>query len=155
MNPLEPNSEPYAYIFVALWSSFVVAEQMCVAFLLIVKSRMNVAAIVTYILCISVSLASGTVRSYKGLQPWLQDNAKGTHTRYASFLLHNFVFLSRNINCTTTRNIACRDPSEYLIERMGQTPDVRDIILQAEILQIQSINCPSLCFRKISMLLHH
>lgn len=93
---------------------------MCILFLLFIKSRMNVGVVVSYLLCISVILASGTLRSYKGLQPWLQENTKGTHTRYASTLLHSYVFLSRPMNCTIGKNIDCPAPADYLLERLGR-----------------------------------
>jgi len=47
---------------VALWSSFVLAEQLTIAFLLVVKVPFNAAIAVTYVLVISIALASGTVR---------------------------------------------------------------------------------------------
>jgi len=52
----------FAYLFVALWSSFVLAEQLSIAFLLVVKVPFNAAIAVTYVLVISLALASGTVR---------------------------------------------------------------------------------------------
>lgn len=52
----------FAYLFVALWSSFVLAEQLSIAFLLVVKVPYNAAIAVTYVLVISIALASGTVR---------------------------------------------------------------------------------------------
>lgn len=56
------NGTVFAYLFVALWSSFVLAEQMSISFLLVVKVPFNAAIAVTYVLVISIALASGTVR---------------------------------------------------------------------------------------------
>lgn len=104
----------FVYLLVAIWTSFALAEQMCILFLLFVKSRISTAIAVSYVLCLSLVLASGTVRSYKGLQPWLQENTKATHTRYASKLLHSIIIYS---NCTNTN--ACTSTGEYLQERLG------------------------------------
>ncbi|XP_033244502.1 ATP-binding cassette sub-family G member 5 isoform X1 [Drosophila miranda] len=113
------NGIVFAYLFVALWSSFVLAEQLTIAFLLVVKVPFNAAIAVTYALVISIALASGTVRSFKGLQPWLQDNTKGTHTRYASSLLHSIAFQTRKLNCTPTASVICPKPTDFMHERLG------------------------------------
>lgn len=56
------NGTVFAYLLVALWSSYVLAEQLSIAFLLVVKVPFNAAIAVTYVLVISIALASGTVR---------------------------------------------------------------------------------------------
>ncbi|TMW40664.1 hypothetical protein DOY81_014256 [Sarcophaga bullata] len=119
LDPKFPNGTTFAYLLVALWSSYVLAEQLSISFLLLVKVPFNAAIAVTYILVISIALASGTVRSFKGLQPWLQDNAKGTHTRYASSLLHSIAFQTRKMNCTPTASVICPKPADFLHERLG------------------------------------
>lgn len=124
LDPNNPNGMIFAYLLVALWSSYVLAEQLCIMFLLVVKVPFNAAIAVTYLLCISLALASGTVRSYKGLQPWLQDNTKGTHTRYVSSLLHSVAFQSHKLNCTPTASVICPKAADFLHERLGQAdPD--------------------------------
>ncbi|XP_018791255.1 PREDICTED: ATP-binding cassette sub-family G member 5 [Bactrocera latifrons] len=124
LDPKFPNGTVFAYLLVALWSSFVLAEQLSIAFLLVVKVPFNAAIAVTYILVISIALASGTVRSFKGLQPWLQENTKGTHTRYVSSLLHSIAFQSRKMNCTPTASVICPKPADFLHERLGMAdPD--------------------------------
>ncbi|XP_055851987.1 ATP-binding cassette sub-family G member 5 [Episyrphus balteatus] len=124
LDPNTPNGTIFAYLLVALWSSYVMAEQLSIAFLLVVKVPFNAAIAVTYLLCISLALASGTVRSYKGLQPWLQDNTKGTHTRYVSSLLHSVAFQSHKLNCTPTASVICPKAADFLHERLGQAdPD--------------------------------
>lgn len=132
LNPSHPIGLAFLYLFVAIWTSFVLAEQICIAFLLVVKSHINTVIAVSYILAISLALASGTVRSYKGLQPWLQENTKATHTRYASMLLHSVVFLARPMNCThnsttfASTSVVCPVPADYLFERLGRAdPQVR------------------------------
>lgn len=135
LNPSNPISLAFLYLFIAIWTSFVLAEQICIAFLLVVKSRLNTMIAVSYILAISLALASGTVRSYKGLQPWLQENTKATHTRYASMLLHSVVFLSRPMNCTqnvtaiSSATVVCPVAADYLYERLGRAdPQVLEIL---------------------------
>ena len=56
------NGMPFLYILIALWTSFVLAEQLSMTFLFFVKSRINAAIAVSYFLCVSLILASGTVR---------------------------------------------------------------------------------------------
>ncbi|XP_065371681.1 ATP-binding cassette sub-family G member 5 [Calliphora vicina] len=119
LDPKFPNGTIFAYLLVALWSSYVLAEQLSISFLLLVKVPFNAAIAVSYILVISIALASGTVRSFKGLQPWLQDNTKGTHTRYASSLLHSIAFQTRTMNCTPTASVICPKPADFLHERLG------------------------------------
>lgn len=98
------------------------SEQLCITLLLFIKSRINVAIIVSYIFCVSLALSSGTVRSFKGLQPWLQDNTRAMHTRYASSLLHSATFLVRKMNCTEISGITCPIPNDYVHDHLG-TPD--------------------------------
>lgn len=112
---------PFLYILIALWSSFVLAEQLSIFFLFFIRSRINAAIAVSYIICICVTLASGTVRSYRGLSPWLQENTKGTQTRYASSLLHSAIFLSRRMNCVPKNGIVCPSPREFLYDRLGRS----------------------------------
>lgn len=120
---------PFLYILVALWTSFVLAEQLAIFFLFFIRSRINAAIAVSYIICICVTLASGTVRSYKGLPPWLQENTKGIHTRYASSLLHSAIFLSRRMSCVPRSGIVCPSPREFLYDRLGKADpnEVTDI----------------------------
>lgn len=122
------NGYPFLYILVALWTSFVLAEQLSIFFMFFVRSRINAAIAVAYIICVSVTLASGTVRSFKGLSPWLQENTKGTHTRYASSLLSHAIFLSRRMNCIPKNGIVCPSPREFLYDRLGAHPnEITDI----------------------------
>lgn len=133
LNANDPDGTAFTYLLVAIWSSYILAEQLCITLLLFVKSRINVAIAVSYIFCVSIALASGTVRSYKGLQPWLQENTKATHTRYASTLLHSAVFLSRRLNCTPGGVTVCPLTSEYLYERLGRAQPQENIDMAASI----------------------
>ncbi|KXJ71988.1 hypothetical protein RP20_CCG019201 [Aedes albopictus] len=120
LNPTNPDGLTFMYILIALWSSFILAEQLSIAFLLVVKSQINAAIAVSYILVICLTLASGTVRSHKGLSPWLQENAKGVHTKYASSLLHTTIFHTRQMECNAGAGVVCPQPAEYLLDRIGK-----------------------------------
>lgn len=121
LNPFIPIHISVAYLFVAIWSCYFLAEQLCVLFCIFIKSRINVAVAVSYIICICIALSSGTVRSFKGLHQFLQDNNKIVHTKYASALLHSAVFLSRNMECEETATISCPVPADYLVNRIGDS----------------------------------
>uniref|UniRef100_A0A6B2EL93 Putative transporter abc superfamily breast cancer resistance protein n=1 Tax=Phlebotomus kandelakii TaxID=1109342 RepID=A0A6B2EL93_9DIPT len=133
LNPSRPIGSSFLYLLIALWTSFVLAEQLCIFFNLFVKSRINTSVAVSYLLCVSLSLASGTVRSYKGLLPWLQDNSRGTHTRYASLLLHNTFFLSRPVSCTAGPQTVCVAPYDFLHERLGKADPQESVDLALSI----------------------
>lgn len=59
------------------------------------------------------------IRSYKGLTPWLQDTTRGTHTKYASTLIHCAAFTGRVMNCTPSNNIVCPTAADFLYDRLG------------------------------------
>lgn len=121
LNPLYPIHISVAYLFVSIWSCYFLAEQLCILFCVFVKSRINVAVAVSYIICICIALSSGTVRSFKGLHPFLQDYNKVMHTKYAAALLHSAVFLSRNMKCEETTTVLCPTPADYLVSRIGES----------------------------------
>lgn len=133
LDPDNPNGSAFTYLLVSLWSSFILAEQLCITLLLFVKSRINVAIIVSYIFCVCLALASGTVRSFEGLQPWLKKNTKAIHTSYASSLLHSAVFAGRRPNCTPSRIVVCPSVSQYLAARLGNADPVVDYDMAASI----------------------
>uniref|UniRef100_A0A182VZ54 ABC-2 type transporter transmembrane domain-containing protein n=1 Tax=Anopheles minimus TaxID=112268 RepID=A0A182VZ54_9DIPT len=120
LDPSNPDGMTFTYLLVALWTSFMLAEQLCVMFLLVMKSQLNAAIATSYILIICLTLASGSIRSTKGLPGWLQENAKGVHTKYASSLLHTATFLGRKMNCTPANGIVCPQPADFLMERLGR-----------------------------------
>ncbi len=121
LNPFIPIHISVAYLFVSIWSCYFLAEQLCVLFCIFIKSRINVAVAVSYIVCICVAVSSGTVRSFKGLHPFLQDYNKIVHTKYAAALLHSAVFLSRNMKCEESATVTCPVPADYLVSRIGDS----------------------------------
>lgn len=58
--------------------------------------------------------------SFKGLSPWLQDNSKGVHTKYASSLLHTTIFHARPMRCQPGPGTVCPTPADFLLERIGK-----------------------------------
>lgn len=114
---------PFIYILISIWTSYMLAEQLSIFFLFFIKSSINAVVATSYILCVLITLGSGTVRSWKGLQPILQDVTKATsHSHYASSLLHSAIFLSRRMSCNPKNgnpSIVCPSPKEFLLERLG------------------------------------
>lgn len=114
---------PFIYIVVSIWTSYMLAEQLSIFFLFFIKAPINAVVASSYILCVMITLGSGTVRSWKGLQPIVQDIAKAiSHSRYASELLHSAIFLSRRMSCNPKNanpSIVCPSPKEFLLERLG------------------------------------
>ncbi|XP_058119502.1 ATP-binding cassette sub-family G member 5 [Anopheles ziemanni] len=121
LDPSAPDGMTFMYLLVAIWTCFMLAEQLCIMFLLVMKSQLNAAIATSYILIICLTLASGTIRSTKGLLGWMQDNAKGVHTKYASSLLHTASFLGRKMNCTPANGVVCPLPADFLMERIGHS----------------------------------
>ncbi|XP_063890313.1 ATP-binding cassette sub-family G member 5 [Helicoverpa armigera] len=101
----------FLYFSLALWSSYVYAEQQTIAVMMFVKNGLIAAIVNIYITCIYVMLASGVLRSYKGFEEWLYYITYITHTRYTSIFMHRNVFkqptfnilpYSDTENCTST-----------------------------------------------------
>nr|XP_022912669.1 ATP-binding cassette sub-family G member 5 [Onthophagus taurus] len=100
----------YLYFGLILWACYLFSEQQTMAILLIVKNHLSAAIFSIYITCVCITLASGILRSIKGLQDWLYYLTYGTQVRYASAFLNKKIFLSpiiqgtlpydSKINCT-------------------------------------------------------
>lgn len=122
LDPNDPDGTAFTYLLVAFWSSYIVAEQLCITLHLFVRSRINVTIIASYIFCVCIALASGTVRSYQGLQPWLKNGTSALHTKYASNLFHGAVFSRRSFLCIPNErdNTVCPEWKDYLFERIGR-----------------------------------
>lgn len=120
MNPNQPSGVHFLGIVLALWSCYVVTEQMCILFHLFVKTALNTAITVVYILGLCLTLASGTLRSFKGLSGWLQDNTKVLHMKYTSQMLFNAIFLSHQSTCVPSSRTLCPNIKEYVFDRVGK-----------------------------------
>lgn len=62
LDPQQPNILYFAYIFLAIWTSFVLAEQLVITFMFTVKSRISVSTAASFILIVCMILSTGTVR---------------------------------------------------------------------------------------------
>lgn len=120
LNPNQPNGIHFLGIMLALWSCYVVVEQLCILFHLFVKTSLNTAVTVVYILVLCVMMSSGTLRSYKGLSGWLQENSKALHIKYVSQMLFNSVFLSHQSTCVPSARTVCPNIKEYVFDRVGK-----------------------------------
>jgi hypothetical protein len=114
LDATKPDALAFSYILVAIWSSFVLAEQLCISFLLMLKNRMNAAISVTYILCVCLALASGTVRYVI--------EAKSFRTFYFDlFSIQNFIYKSiekfdNSVLVTATYvNLHVKSPNSIII----------------------------------------
>lgn len=54
----------------------------------------------------------------------MQENTKGTQTKYASSLLHSTIFLGRRMNCSPANSPTCPAAGDFVIERLGAIPNV-------------------------------
>ncbi|CAH2075534.1 unnamed protein product, partial [Iphiclides podalirius] len=88
----------YIYFALILWSCYIYAEQQTIAIMMFVKNGLIAAIVNIYITCVYVMLASGVLRSYKGLEEWLFYLTYITHTRYASIFVHRGVFKQPTFN---------------------------------------------------------
>lgn len=124
---LELDVSAWAYSSGVLWASYVAAEQILIAILMIVGNPMTGASAVVYASLVSVVIASGGVRSFRNLPDWLAAVSTALPTRYASLALNEVV-----TNVTALSNLAynetvtcpgdpslCRYPDgrTWLIER--------------------------------------
>lgn len=120
LNPNQPIGVHFLGIVLALWSCCVVTEQLCILCHLFVKTSLNAAITVVYILGLCLMMSSGTLRSYKGLSGWLQDNSKALHVKYASQMLFNSIFLSHQSTCVPSARTACPNIKEFVFDRVGK-----------------------------------
>lgn len=120
LNPNQPIGVHFLGTVLALWSCCVVTEQLCILCHLFVKTSLNAAITVVYILGLCLMMSSGTLRSYKGLSGWLQDNSKALHVKYASQMLFNSIFLSHQSTCVPSARTACPNLKEFVFDRVGK-----------------------------------
>ncbi|KMQ95385.1 atp-binding cassette sub-family g member 5-like protein [Lasius niger] len=122
---LDPSS--WAYASGILWSSYVAAEQVTVAMLMVVGRPITGAIAVLYMTLLSLVIASGAIRSLKNLPYWLAMVSTALPTRYASLALNQLVVdtpilsnlhYNESFTCPGAAEL-CRYPDgkTYLIER--------------------------------------
>ncbi|PBC30159.1 ATP-binding cassette sub-family G member [Apis cerana cerana] len=124
---LELDLSTWAYACGVLWASYVAAEQITVAVLMIIGKPFTGGIIVLYMTLVSLIVSSGTIRSLKGLPYWLAAISTTLPARYASLALNQLaidmpIFLNLHYNesftCPGIPEL-CRYPDgrSYLIER--------------------------------------
>lgn len=124
---LDLDVSSWAYSSGVLWASYVAAEQILIAILMIVGNPMTGALAVVYAALVSVVIGSGGIRSFRNLPNWLAAVSTALPTRYASLALNQLVIdvpalsnlaYNETYSCPGNPNF-CRYPegSTYLIER--------------------------------------
>jgi len=124
---LELDLSSWAYASGILWSSYVAAEQVTVAVLMVVGRPITGAITVLYMTLLSLVIASGAIRSLKNLPYWLAMVSTALPTRYASLALNQLVVdtpifsnlpYNESFTCPGVPEL-CRysDGKTYLIER--------------------------------------
>ncbi|XP_066598456.1 ATP-binding cassette sub-family G member 5 isoform X2 [Prorops nasuta] len=124
---LELDLSSWAYSSGTLWASYVAAEQITVAVLMVVGRPIIGAITVLYVTLVSLGIASGGVRSLRNLPHWLATVSAALPARYASLALNQLAIdtgSSTNLPYNETFTCPgipelCRYPDgkTYLIER--------------------------------------
>ncbi|KOX75572.1 ATP-binding cassette sub-family G member 5 [Melipona quadrifasciata] len=124
---LELKLSTWAYACGVLWASYVAAEQITVAVLMVVGRPITGAITVLYMTLVFLIIGSGAIRSLKGMPYWLAAVSTALPARYASLALNQLAidvpaFLNLHYNesfaCPGIPEL-CRYPDgrAYLIER--------------------------------------
>jgi len=124
---LELDLIPWAYASGILWSSYVAAEQVTVAILMVVRRPLTGAITVLYMTLLSLVIASGAIRSLKNLPYWLAMVSTALPIRYSSLALNQLVIdkpilsnlhYNESFTCPGIAEL-CRYPEGkiYLMER--------------------------------------
>lgn len=124
---LELDLSSWAYACGVLWASYVAAEQVTVAVLMVVGKPITGAITVLYMTLVSLVIASGAIRSLKGLPYWLAAVSTALPARYASLALNQLAIdVPASLNLHYNESFACPgipelcrypDGRSYLIER--------------------------------------
>ncbi|XP_011305380.1 uncharacterized protein [Fopius arisanus] len=85
---LELDLVSWAYASGALWASYVAAEQLTIAFFMIIKRPLTGAITVLYITLIALIIGSGGIRSLRSLPDWIAAVSTALPTRYASLAVN-------------------------------------------------------------------
>ncbi|XP_076653334.1 ATP-binding cassette sub-family G member 5 [Halictus rubicundus] len=124
---LESDLSFWAYASGVLWASYVAAEQVTVAVMMVVGKPVTGAITVLYMTLASLVVASGAIRSLKGLPYWLAAVSTALPARYASLALNQLAIdMPMFLNLPYNETFACPgvpelcrypDGRTYLIER--------------------------------------
>lgn len=140
---LELDLPSWAYASGTLWASYVAAEQVTVAFFMIVARPLTGAITVWYMTLVSLLVASGGVRSLKNLPNWLAALSTAMPTRYASLALNQLTMdtpsfanlpYNESVSCPGIPEL-CRYPDgrSYLIKRFTREGENTSEVLNVDL----------------------
>jgi len=119
---LELDLSLWAYASGILWSSYVAAEQVTVAVLMVIGRPITGAITVLYMSLLSLVIASGAIRSLKNLPYWLTMVSTALPTRYASLALNQLVVDTPILsNLPYNESLACPGSAEFCRYPDGKT----------------------------------
>ncbi|XP_051172307.1 ATP-binding cassette sub-family G member 5 isoform X2 [Leptopilina boulardi] len=157
---LNLNFWSWFYISFTLWSSYLAAEQLSIALLIIIECPFTGAITALCVILASLLIASGTMRSFKNLPEWIVAFSNGLPTRYASLVLNkialdNFEFenlpYNETKNCPDIDKDSCRYPNgkQYLIERFTRDGEINVFNLQLNFLLSLAFSLGLIIFNSI------
>lgn len=140
---LELDLPSWAYATGTLWASYVAAEQVTIAFFMIIARPLTGVITVLYLVLVSLLIGSGGVRSLKNLPDWLAAVSSALPSRYASLALNqlamdvqSFADLRYNetVSCPGIPEL-CRYPDgkSYLIKRFTRDGENTSEVLNVDL----------------------
>lgn len=128
---LELDISTWAYACGILWSSYVAAEQVTVAVLMVVGRPITGAITVLYMTLLSLVIASGAVRSLKNLPYWLAMVSTALPTRYASLALNQLVIdMPTMSNLPYNESFTCIPEQSRGIPELCRYPDGKTYLIE-------------------------
>lgn len=124
---LNLNLSSWFYISCTLWASYIAAEQLAIAFLMVIECPFTGAITALCVVLVSLLIASGAMRSFKNLPEFMVAFSSGLPARYASLVLNKLALDSPELqnlpynettNCPGNKEL-CRYPDgkTYFVER--------------------------------------
>ena len=140
---LELDLSSWAYASGTLWASYVAAEQVTIAFFMVIAGPLTGATTVLYLTLVSLSIASGGIRSLKNLPDWLAAVSCALPTRYASLALNQLTMdTSLLSNLPYNETLACPgipelcrypDGRTYLVKRFTRDGENTSEVLNVDL----------------------
>ncbi|XP_047343548.1 ATP-binding cassette sub-family G member 5 isoform X1 [Vespa velutina] len=140
---LELDLSAWAHTSGILWSSYIAAEQITVALLMILENSLTGAITVLYVALLSLGIGSGAIRSLRNLPHWLATISSALPARYASLALNQLAMdmpifsnlpYNETVTCPGIPEL-CRyaDGRTYLIERFTREGENISEVLNVEL----------------------
>ncbi|KAF7995006.1 hypothetical protein HCN44_004478 [Aphidius gifuensis] len=138
---LDLNLLSWAYASGIFWSSYIIAEQLSISFLMVIKRPFIGAITALYFTLISLLIASGGLRSIRNLPNYMSTLSNALPTRYASLAINELIIdmPNRTTNLAYNESLSCpgipglcryANGGAYIVERFirdGET-DVSRIL---------------------------